>query len=340
MWARRRLAGPLLAICACSLLLVLGGCGEKQEAVRVASPQPLDLELDYPPNADHVGIYAAQANGHFAQQGLDVHVRPPANPQAPIRDVAAGTTDVAVAYEPDVLRARAAGLPVVSIGALVQRPLASVISLPAARIHRPQDLAGKRVGTAGVDYQSAYLHTMLVQSQANPPTAHEVNVGSDLLGALLTHRVDAILGAYWNYEAVELRLRGENPQVIPVDAAGVPPYNGLVLIANQGEIAKNGDHLRRFIAALGRGTRDVEQNPQASLTGLLKAAPGLDPRLQLESVKATLPAFAPPAGKPYAYQDLAQWQAFSQWMQQNSLLSAPVRSDTALTNSLLPGQGL
>ena len=66
--------------------------------------------LDYFPNADHAGIYAAQAGGHFEQAGLDVAIRQPPDPAAPIKQVAAGRVDLAISYEPEVLRARDQGL--------------------------------------------------------------------------------------------------------------------------------------------------------------------------------------------------------------------------------------
>ena len=121
----------------------------------------VELMLDYFPNADHAGIYAAQADGDFQEAGLDVEIRQPPDPAAPIKQVAAGRVDLAISYEPEVLRARDQGLNVVSVGALVQKPLTSIISLPKAKIRKPADLEGKTVGTAGIDYQHAYLETIL-----------------------------------------------------------------------------------------------------------------------------------------------------------------------------------
>ena len=109
----------------------------------------VELMLDYFPNADHAGIYAAQAAGYFEEAGLDVEIRTPPDPAAPIKQVAAGNVDLAISYEPEVFRAREIGLNVVSIGALVQEPLTSIISLPKAKIRAPKDLEGKTVGTAG-----------------------------------------------------------------------------------------------------------------------------------------------------------------------------------------------
>ena len=141
--------------------------------------------------------------------------------------------DLAISYEPEVFRAREIGLNVVSIGALVQRPLTSIISLPKAKIRAPKDLKGKTVGTAGIDYQTAYLETILAEAGVNTDDAKVRNLGFNLTPALLTGRVDAVLGAFWNYEGTELKMRGKNPQIIRMDEAGVPTYNELVLVANE-----------------------------------------------------------------------------------------------------------
>ena len=151
--------------CLAALALALAGCGEKEDALEPSGSKGLQLMLDYFPNADHAGIYAAQAAGHFKQAGLDVTIRQPPDPAAPIKQVAAGRVDLAISYEPEVLRARDLGLNVVSVAAIVQKPLTSIISLPEGKVRTPADLRGKTVGTAGIDYQSAYLSTILTDAR-------------------------------------------------------------------------------------------------------------------------------------------------------------------------------
>ena len=329
---------PVLVALAAALLLV--ACGEKEDALEPSGSKRVELMLDYFPNADHAGIYAAEAEGHFRQAGLAVEIRQPPDPAAPIKQVAAGRVDLAISYEPELLRARDQGLAVVSVGALVQEPLTSIISLPKANISKPADLARKTVGTAGIDYQSAYLRTILSAAGVDPGSVKERNVGFSLTPALLTGRVDAVLGAFWNYEGTELRLKRKRPQIIRMDDAGVPTYTELVLVANEDALERDGDKLRAFIGALSRGTRDLRASPDAAIEGLLEANPDLDPELQRAVVKETLPLFFPPEGEPYGWQDPEQWDAFSAWMKDNDLLESPPDPEMAFTNELLPGAGL
>jgi putative hydroxymethylpyrimidine transport system substrate-binding protein len=332
----RRLA-PLALLLA---LAVLAGCGEKKETVTPSGSKRVELMLDFFPNADHAPIYAAQAAGYFKQAGLDVKIRQPSDPAAPIRQVAAGRVDLAISYEPEVFRARDKGLHVVSVGALVNGPLTSIISLPRAHIRRPADLKGKTVGTAGIDYQSAYLQAVLGDAGVRPQTVKERNVGFSLVPALLTKKVDAILGGFWNYEGVELRLKRKKPRIIRIDKAGVPTYDELVLVANADALDRDKSKLRAFIGALSRGTRDLRRDPNRAVDALLKANPDLDPKLQRTSVKETLPLFSAPKGEPYAWQDPKLWDAFGAWLEQNHLLRAAPDTRRTFTNELLPGSGL
>ncbi len=330
----------LIAALACAAALAVAGCGEKHDVLEPSGSKHVELMLDYFPNADHAGIYAAQAGGDFAQAGLDVEIHQPPDPAAPIKQVAAGRVDLAISYEPEVLRARDQGLKVVSVAALVQKPLTSIISLPKAKIAKPADLKGKTIGTAGIDYQEAYLKTILADAAVNPSTVKVRNVGFGFNPALIAGKIDAALGAFWNYEGVDLRLRGKRPRIIRIEEAGVPTYNELVLVANEDALKRDADKIRAFIGAISRGTRDLRRDPSNAIEGLLKANPDLDPRLQRASVRVTLPLFFPPEGQPFGWQDPAQWDAFSAWMKENQLLENPPDPRSSFDNDLLPGAGL
>jgi len=329
-----------LACLAALLALALAGCGEKEDALAPSGSKRVELMLDYFPNADHAGIYAAQAAGHFRQAGLDVIIRQPPDPAAPIKQVAAGRVDLAISYEPEVLRARDQGLRVVSVGAIVQKPLTAIISLPEGKVRTPADLEGKTVGTAGIDYQSAYLRTILAEAGVPQRTVKERNVGFAFSPALITGKIDAALGAFWNYEGTELRLRGKKPRIIRMEDAGVPTYNELVLVANEDALERDADKIRAFIGAVSRGTRDLRADPQTAIEGLLEANPDLDPELQEAVVEVTLPLFFAPEGKPFGWQSPAEWDAFAAWMEDNQLLENPADPRSSYDNELLPGSGL
>ena len=335
-----------LSLIAVALLttLALAACGEKKESVSAAnsSAQSMTLMLDWFPNADHVGIYEALANGDFSAAGLDVHVQVPSDPAAPLELLAAGKVDLAISYEPEVMLARDRGEPLVSVAAIVQKPLTSIVSLGSKHITSPSHLHGKRIGTAGIPYQHAYLTTILQHAHVPQSSVNEINVGSNLVPAMLSGKVDATLGAYWNYEAIQLQQLGKHPNVIHMDQVGVPTYNELVVVARASDLTNHIDVIRRFVQALGRGYESVRTDPTAAVDNLVKANPSLSRNLQMASVKATLPYYFPSAteaGKPWGWQDQTQWTTYGQWMLAQRLISSPNAFVDASTNELLAGQG-
>jgi len=337
----RHARGVLLACMAGACLLALGACGAKHDTLSASGTKPFTVMLDWFPNADHAALYAALAHGEFRAVGLDVKLLAPSQTDEPLKLLAAGKVDMAISYEPELLLARDQGLRVVSIGALVQRPLTSIIALPAAHVSSTADLRGKTVGTAGIPYQTAMLTAALHAAHLSSSAAKQVNVGFNLVPAMVSGKVDATLGGYWNYEAIQLALAHRSPTVIPVDKAGVPTYDELVLVVREHDARTRGQDLRAFLQALSRGEREVRADPAAAAALVMKANPSLQRKLQLESIRRTLPAAQPPPGKPFGWQDPTAWAHFAEWMYAQRLTNHPPGAELPpFSNEFLPGQGL
>ncbi len=326
---------PAIAAAIALIVLSLGmtACGEKSEDGTSASAEPFSLTLDFYPNPDHAGIYMAQKLGYFADAGLDVSIQTPSDPAAPIKQVAAGRTDLAISYEPEVLLAREQGLDVIAVGALVDRPLTSLIWLGKSGIGGVGGLRGKTIATAGIPYQDAYLKTILARAKLSPSDVDTVNVGYGLLPALVGGRAQAMLGGFRNVEGVDLRLRGLNPVVTPVDQLGVPTYDELVLVANDGQLEEDAESIRLFLAALARGTAAAKQNRTAAAEALLEANPDLDPRLTNAELVATLPLLS-----ERGFMNPAKWKAFIAWAQENGVISDRPSTAEVLSNEYLAGE--
>ncbi len=323
------------------LPLALAACGEKKTTLTPSpgSSQSLTLMLDWVPNADHVGIYQGLADGDFKRAGIDLHIQIPSDPSTPLQLLEAGKVDMAISYEPEVLLARNRGWPLVSVGAIVQQPLTSIISIGSKHITSAKQLRGKTVGTAGIPYQDAYLTTILAHEGVPQSSVKETNVGANLVPAMLSGRVDATLGAYWNVEAIELAQKGKHPNVIRMDQVGVPTYDELVLVVRRATLSNNSDLVRRFVQALARGYEAARRDPDAAVANLIRANPGLDASFQRASVRATMPVFFPSGGHPWGWQNSAQWNAYGEWMLNHHLISNPNAIVDASTNEVLAGQG-
>ena len=331
----RRLIPLLLALIAA---IVVGGCGEREEKLGPGGERTLELMLDWVPNPDHAGIYAADGRGFFDDVELDVTIRRPADPSAPIKQVAAGRVDLAISYEPEVLRARDEGAKVVSVAAIVPEPLTSVVSLPGNEVPNAGALRGKTVGTAGIDYQEAFLDAMLRRANVDPADVERRNVGFDLQKALLTKRVDVTLGGFANVEVVDLELQRKNPTHFTVDEAGIPPYNELVLVTSEDTLERKRGEIQSFLAALSRGTKLAQDDPATAAGFLARANRELDPRLLREGTEKT--PFSQAGEQPFGYQDPTQRREFADFMRTAGVLKNDPDVEAAFTNDLLPGQGL
>ncbi len=334
----RRIVPVALALLAA---LMLAACGERKEPTGSnAAPKHVSFLLDYLPNVDHTGLYAAQGEGLFGRAGLDVDLQTPSDPASVLKLLAAGRADLAISYEPDLLLAREKGVKVMAVAALANRPLTSLMSVGKHAITDPKQLRGKRVGTAGIPYQSAYLKTILKEAAVPQTTVQTVNVGFNLVPSMISGRVDATLGAFWNIEGVELERRNRKPEILHLEDLGVPTYDELVIVAREETIRHDGAMIRRFLQALAKATGTLAGQPNAGLDPLIEANPDLDRPIQEAQLKATLPVLQPKAGKPYGWMEPAEWDTFAKWMQQQGQIENAEIVQRSLTNEFLPGQGI
>ncbi|HEX7084425.1 MAG TPA: ABC transporter substrate-binding protein [Gaiellaceae bacterium] len=319
---RRR---SLLALLVLPLALVASGCGD----AAAKGPSHLDLTLDWTPNPDHVALFEAEQRGYFADENLKVTLRAPADATTPLKLVATGRSDLAVSYEPEVLLAAAQGLPVQAVAAIVPQPLDSLIS------KRPlASLRGASVGITGLPSDEAFLTTILAHQHVPASSVHVVHVGYNLLPALLSGKVDAIVGGYRNVEGIQLAQQGVHPTIVPADALGVPSYDELVLVASRSRLAKSADYrreVRAAVRAIARGDR-AARTPASALAVTRKATSSPLPFLR-RSVPATVALLG---DAPCL--TVAAWRRYADWMRGHRLLKNPVAVTQAVTQAYLPAR--
>ena len=288
-------------------------------AVPALAGEPVTCMLDWYPNPDHAPLYAARANGFFAARGLDVDIQVPADPNDPLKLVAAGKVDFAVSYQPSVIIARSEGLPVVSIGALVQHPLSSIVYLKSSGIKTPADLKGRKIGYSVEPLYRVLFEAVAEKAGLKPGDYEAIRVGFNLSPPLLTGQVGAVIGAFRNYEAIQIELEGQPVGIFPLEEHGVPDFYELVIIANPKSVASNPDKARKFMAALTEGLELTLSRPDEVLQGLLKEHPDMQNELNRRAFRETLPFFR---GGPR--QEPARWQAMADFMLERGLIDKPV----------------
>jgi putative hydroxymethylpyrimidine transport system substrate-binding protein len=301
-----------------------------------AQPQPeITIALDWYPNANHAGLFLATARDLFAEAGLDVELYTPADPTTVLQTVGAGRDTFGISYQTDVLLARAQGVPVVSIAALVQHPLLGIMSLEESDITLPADLVGKTVGYPGIPSQEAFLATMLEADGATLDDVELVNVGFDLLPAVISGRVAAVMGAYWTHETILAEQEGYPVSIMRVEEWGVPDYYELILVASEETIANEPAMIETFLATMRQGYQAAIANPEAALDALVAASPDLDRQVEREGLALLIPVWTDDV-TAFGAQEADRWNAYATWMKDRDLIPDDLDIDAAWTDEFRP----
>ncbi|MEI2617727.1 MAG: ABC transporter substrate-binding protein [Thermomicrobiales bacterium] len=303
--------------------------GTPGEATKVS------IALDWYPWSNHTGLYMAQSTGAFADQGIEPNIYVPSDPTTALQLVAAGQDDFTISYQADVLIARQQGLDVVSIAALVQHPLNTIMTLQSSGITEPAQLKGKTIGMAGVPSDDALLKTVLQSAGLTLDDVKTVNVGFDLMPALLGKRVDAIIGAYYVHEAILAQQQGQPVNAINVADFGVPDYYELLLVTSGEMIRDHADVVQRVVNAVVAGYAAAAANPDEAIDQLVKAYPETDAAVEREGIKLIIPMWTDGGKVPFGSQTEERWTSYADWLRQHDILAGDVDVTKAFTNTFI-----
>jgi len=283
MTAMPRFRSLLLAIAIAALVLPIAGA---------RAADKLTLLLDWFVNPDHAPLIVAAERGYFRARDLEVEMIAPADPNDPPKLVAAGRADIAITYQPNLHVQIAQGLPLLRIGTLVATPLNSLVALADGPVRSIADLKGRKIGFSVGGFEDALLKAMLARHGLGLSDITLVNVNFALSPALVSGQVDAVIGAFRNFELNQLDILGRKGRAFYVEEEGVPAYDELVLVANRATVTADSQRLRRFIDAVEDGVRYLVNHPEESWRLFVARHPNLDDALNRRAWRDTLPRFA------------------------------------------------
>lgn len=297
----RRRTAPLLVALALLLLSVAvfgTGCGDEAELT------PVTLQLNWFHEAEFAGYYAAQAQGFYQEQGLEVTILE-GGPGRPARDeMLSGAATFAITSFAEQRDLVAAGEPSVAVMAAFQIPPLVIFSLADSGINEPVDLRGRRVGTT-TDYWKNVLRETLMAAGVDPGAVTEVDVEPGQMQLLYQGEVDAWLG-YAQDEPIRAQVQGYPvSSIFPADY-GIGGYEGL-LISLESTVQNQQDLVRRFVEASYEGWRYALENPDQTAQILLEWAPEPGLEFQQLAVRAVAPLVDVPQ-VPVGWIDQARWQ--------------------------------
>ena len=279
-----------------------------------AAAERLTVLLDWFTNPDHAPLYVALEKGYFAQAGLDVELIAPADPNDPPKLVAAGQADVAISYQPQLHVQVAQGLPLVRIGTLVATPLNCLAVLADGPIRSIADLEGRKVGFSVGGFEDALLRVMLERHGLTLDDVELINVNFSLSPALIAGNVDAVIGAFRNFELNQMDIVGHPGRAFYVEEEGVPVYDELIFVAHRERL--DDPRLRAFLDAVEAATQYLVNHPDESWALFVKGRAELDDELNRRAWRDTLPRFAL---RPAAL-DTARYERFARFLESQGLI--------------------
>ncbi|MEL6207440.1 MAG: ABC transporter substrate-binding protein [Pseudomonadota bacterium] len=259
-------------------------------ALPAAAQDEMTLLLDWFVNPNHGPIVVAEELGFFEEAGLEVEIVAPADPSAPPKLVAAGQADLAVSYQPQLHLQVAEGLPLVRVGTLISTPLNCLLVRGDGPIKTLADLDGAKVGFSVAGVEEALLKELLAKGGLTLDAIEMVNVNFSLSPALLTGQVDAVIGAFRNFELPQMEIEGVPGRCFNLEEEGLPPYDELIFVANPERM--DGDGIARFLGAVERGAQAIVNDPEGMWEVFSGTAPELRDELNRGAWELTWARFA------------------------------------------------
>ncbi|WP_299967981.1 ABC transporter substrate-binding protein [uncultured Roseobacter sp.] len=270
--------------------------------------------LDWFINPDHGPLIIAQEKGYFADVDLEVDIIAPADPSDPPKLVAAGKADLAISYQPQLHLQIHEGLPLQRVGTLVATPLNCLLVLADGPVTSPADLAGKKVGFSVGGVEEAVLGSILRHHGLSLEDIELINVNWSLSPSLMSGQVDAVIGAFRNFELNQMEIEGVEGRCFFVEEEGLPPYDELIYVANTDSMDK--EMIARFLAATEKATQYIVNHPEDSWEIFAGTSVELQDELNAKAWVDTLPRFAL---RPTAM-DAGRYAAFEAFLNEAGLI--------------------
>lgn len=290
-----------------------------------AMAQNLTLMLDWFPNVDHLPIYVAQEKGYFTEENVQVKILSPSDTADALKLAVAGKVDLAVSYEPQTIIAASEGLPVRVAGRLVEHPLTTLLFLKSKGYTAPSALSGKAIGYTVPGLMDVLLEAFAKINGIENYTA--VNVGFNIVPALTSGQVAAVMGPFKTYETVTMAAKGIEAAYFELEHWGIPDYDELIFIAGAATLSKKKDAVQGFMRAVARGLDDARNRPEEALQAYFKAVPEVDKAIETAAFERTRPYFASTQTI-----DPKRWQAFADFALAHGLIDRPVEVKSLFGN--------
>lgn len=323
-----------LILMALVLSLSLTACGGGESADSGSALKEVTLVLDYVPNTNHTGIYAAQELGYFQQQGLKVNIIEPGD-NDPSTLCAVGKAEFAVTYQENVTYARTASepLPIRAIAAIIQHNTSGFVSDTEKGILSPKDFEGKVYAGWQAPSEEAVLKAVMAAAEADFSKLTMVGAtgsGLDAMGQDIDFQ--------WEFEGwavINDRMKGYEMNYIPVkDLDSRLDYYTPVLITNEKMISDQSETVQSFVTAVKQGYEYAIAHPKESAELMYKVIPDTDSEFLLESQTFLSEQYSLDSAVWGMMKDEV-WDGYTKFMEEYGLIDHFISADQQYTNQFI-----
>lgn len=255
---------------------VASGCGGSDgstggAATTSGNAKKATLTLNFVYSGHYAPFFLGQEKGYFADEGIDLTIRPGSGSLTTVRAVGAGKTDFGWADAPSIIKGVAAGIPVKSVGAYEQVGTSAVMTLAGNGIDTPADLRGKSVGITPGDALSQTFPAFLRANHIEQQAVKIVNVdAAGKIPALASGQVDAIVGFSDNQgPAVEAKAH-KSVKSFPYGDSGVKLL-GLGLLTSTHMLQDDPQLVQHMVNAVTRSWQAALEDPDAAVQAMVDA---------------------------------------------------------------------
>jgi len=291
--------------------------------------------LDWVPNTNHTGLYAARNLGYYREAGLDVEIiQPSEGGSADL--VAAGKGDFGISYQEQVTYARTAEnpLPIVAIAAVIQHNTSGFASPSGKNIKTPADFEGKKYGGWGSPTEEAILKTLMEGYGADFSKLELVNIGASDFFTSVERDVD-FAWIFYGWDGIKAELTGFDLDFMLLqDVDPMLDFYTPVIIASQDTIDNDPGLVADFLEATQKGYEYAIDNPQEAAEILLEESSELDSELVAASQEYLAGNYISYA-EGWGYMKESIWEDFGNWMYDSGLLAGRFDAGSAYTNEFL-----
>ncbi len=324
--------------------LVLVGCGQRAitpastgEDVPPNPPATVTLMLDWVPNVNHTGIFVAQDQGYFADEGLSVNIIQPGEVIAE-QAVASGSAEFGISFQEQVTLLHAGGdSQLVSLAAIFQHNTSGFATRADTGASSPAEWAGLTYGSFGSPFEEPTLEALMTCAGGDFDQLTIVDTGfSDPLALLQTQQID-LAWIFFGTQGIAAEQEGIQLSTILMSdhTDCIPDYYTPILITRQQIIDETPDVVQSFVAAVSRGYTYAAEHPDEAAAILFKAAPESDEATLRAQQEWSSPRYQAEADR-WGEQTLAVWEGYSQWMDNHGIINQPIDAQSAFTTEFLP----